>query len=69
MKREQMLTVLLVVLVIVSAVQAFQLVLLGGAVSSGTVAKTSTSAPASSGGSSPSVPSSIQNLPQMVGGC
>lgn len=67
MKKETMLTVLLVVLVAVSVVQAFQLVGLSGAMSSGSVTKAP--APASTESSSPNVPSSLQNLPQMVGGC
>jgi len=62
------LVVLLVVLVIASAVQAFQLVSLSSSVSSGSVTKTSAAAPLASG-STAQVPSNLQNLPQMVGGC
>lgn len=67
MKRETMLTVLLVVLIVVSAVQAVQLVTLSSAISSGSSIKAPS--PAAAGSGAAQVPSSLQNLPQMVGGC
>ena len=67
MKKETILMALLVVLVVVSAVQAVQLVTLSSAISGGTIAKSSVVT--SGSGSGASIPSSLQNLPSMVGGC
>ena len=70
MSKTMILTLVLVVMVLVSAVQAYQLTTLKTKIenneltTSSRVVKSST---ASSGGAS--VPSSLQNLPQMVGGC
>ena len=66
MKKEKLLIVLLVLLVIASAVQAFQLVSLSSSISSGSVTKAA--APLASSGTA-QIPSNLQNLPTMVGGC
>ncbi len=70
MNKNLILAIVLGILVIVSVVQAFQLSSLkakvGGAGVSTVSAPASVSAPSSGGAS---VPSSLQNLPQMVGGC
>ena len=72
MDKNIMLAVVLGILVVVAVVQAFQLSGLKSQVAvSGGGAKLSTpvvSGGAPSGGS-PSLPSNIQNLPSMVGGC
>jgi hypothetical protein len=76
MKREIILTAMLVVLVFVSAVQGLQLAELSGKVEKVSIeAASTTSASLKSGSSSSgsgggtSLPSSLQNLPSMVGGC
>jgi regulatory protein YycH of two-component signal transduction system YycFG len=68
MKKETVLTVLLVILVLVSLVQAFQLMSLNERVKTGAVVA-STSKPTAAASSSSKLPSSLQDLPQMVGGC
>lgn len=65
MNRNILMVVLLMVLVIVSAVQAFQLNDLKGKVSSGTIGKTVSPVAVQSGASG----NSINELPSMVGGC
>ena len=65
MNRNVIIVIVLVVLVLLTAVQAIQLSSLKTSISTGKVAVGS--APSSSGGAS--VPSNIQNLPSMVGGC
>ena len=78
MKSEMLLSVLLGILIVVSAIQAYQLVNLKESISSGTVAVSSSSAQYSSAsptqqsasaGNQQSVPSGLQNAPNMVGGC
>jgi len=73
MKKTTILTVVLAVLVLVSVVQAVQLDGLKEVVSEGqlTVKSASTTLPVanSPAKTTSSVPKSIQNLPQMVGGC
>ena len=74
MNKNMLISVVLVVFVVVAAVQAFQLTglktkLEGNELST---AKSRTVKPAvksSGGGSDVSVPKSLENLPQMVGGC
>ena len=62
-------------LIVISAVQAYQLATikskLGGAPTGGSTVKTTTTTTptASSGGAAPQLPSSLENLPSMVGGC
>ncbi len=60
------LAVIVAVLVVVAVVQAVQLNGLKEKVQSGVALKPSSAAPSSTGGNAPS---SLQNLPQMVGGC
>ena len=67
MNRNVIIVIVLVVLVLLTAVQAVQLNGLKTSISTGKVSVGS--APAQSSGSGASVPSSIQDLPSMVGGC
>ena len=75
MKKTTILTGVLIVLVLVSIVQGVQLNSLKGVIADGklTVKSAGSSLPAAgaatSSGNAASVPKSIQNLPQMVGGC
>ncbi len=66
MDRNVVIVIVLVVLVLLTAVQAIQLSAVKSQVQSGKVNVASAPASSSSGNS---VPSSIQNLPNMVGGC
>ncbi len=59
--------VVLGALVLIALFQAFQLFGLKDKLSSGTT--TAAPAPQAQGGASPSLPSNLQNLPSMVGGC
>ena len=65
MNRNEIIVIVLVVLVLLTAVQAIQLSSLKSGISTGKVSVGS--APAQSSGAS--VPSNIQDLPSMVGGC
>jgi len=67
MNRNVIIVIVLVVLVLLTAVQAIQLSSLKSQIKTGSVSLGSGSAPSS--GSGASVPSNIQNLPAMVGGC
>ena len=67
MNRNVIIVIVLVVLVLLTAVQAIQLNSLKTSISTGTVSVGS--APVQSSGHSGSVPSSIQDVPSMVGGC
>lgn len=74
MKKTTIVTIILGVLVLISVVQAFQLNGLKTNLEEGQVSISSSgsSAPVSSGGTSGgtgSLPSSIKDLPTMVGGC
>ena len=75
MKQTTILTIILGVLVIVSIVQVVQLNSMKAKISEGgqlSVGKSSTKAASQSGSgekSTASLPSSIKDLPQMVGGC
>ena len=66
MDRNVVIVIVLVVLVLLTAVQAIQLSAVKSQVQSGKV--NVASAPAS-GSSGKSIPSNIQDLPSMVGGC
>ncbi len=70
MDKNVIIAIVLGVLVLVSVVQAFQLNTLKEKVSEGklTIGKTSSSVSTGSG-SGASIPSNIQDLPSMVGGC
>ena len=65
MNRNVIIVIVLVVLVLLTAVQAIQLSSLKTSIATGKLAVGSASS--SSGGAS--VPSNIQDLPSMVGGC
>ena len=65
MNRNVIIVIVLVVLVLLTAVQAIQLSSLKSSISTGKVSVGN--APAQSSGAS--VPSNIQDLPSMVGGC
>lgn len=74
MKKNLFMAIILVVLVLISFVQAFQLNSLKNKLADSSVsidAKSGSTAVASGGssGGSASLPSNIQNLPTMVGGC
>lgn len=73
MEKEMLLTIILGLLVLVSAVQAYQIIGLknsgytAGSPATGTeAASRQSSAPQGSGSG---VPTSLQNVPDMVGGC
>ena len=65
MNRNVIIVIVLVVLVLLTAVQARQLSSLKSSISAGKVSVGSS--PPASGGAS--VPSNVQDLPSMVGGC
>ncbi len=74
MEKNLIITIALVLLVVVSAAQSLQISSLkntltegGASISGGSSVKSTSSAGGSSG--SPQLPSSLQNLPGMVGGC
>lgn len=73
MEMNKIMAGVLLILVLVSAVQTFQLSKLGATVKSGGngVSLVGAAAAAPSGGSSggASLPSNLQNLPSQVGGC
>ena len=67
MNRNVIIVIVLVVLVLLTAVQAIQLSSLKSSISSGKVSVGSAPLQSSSGGNS--LPSSLDNLPNQVGGC
>jgi len=67
MNRNVIIVIVLVVLVLLTAVQAIQLSSLKASISTGKVSVGS--APMQSSGVGGGVPSNIQDLPSMVGGC
>ena len=74
MEKNTIVGIVLGILVLVSVVQAFQMTSLRSQLSGGNVqsaaAGTPVSGPAPSGGAKAAqVPASLQNLPDMVGGC
>ena len=68
MEKNVIIVIVLVVLVLLTAVQAIQLSALKTSINTGkvNVGSSAGSAPSTSSGSAPS---SVQNLPSMVGGC
>lgn len=68
MNQTTIVAIVLGVLVLIAAVQAFQFSQIKSQLGQGTATVQTTAAPSTSGGA-PTVPSSLQNLPQMVGGC
>jgi len=75
MKKEVLITLVLAILVLVSLVQALQLRSLKSQIETGSfsVQTKAAATPVASGsagsGGSPALPQSLDNLPQMVGGC
>jgi len=72
MNQNVVIAIVLGALVLIAAVEAYQLVGLKNKIESGNVQVASASAPApqaSGGGGAPALPTSLQNLPGMVGGC
>jgi len=74
MKTTTIVAIILGVLVLISVVQAFQLNGLKEKVSDGqlsvsSAAKTTAASSGDSGKTTSALPSSVKNLPQMVGGC
>ena len=67
MEQKTVIMIVLGVLVLIAAVQAYQFSELKTQLAGGSRSVSTVSAPASSG--SPQLPSNLQNLPQMVGGC
>ncbi len=67
MDKNIIIAVVLAALVLVAAVQAVQLFNLRSKISNGQVAVQSPVG--GTGGSSPTLPSGLENLPSMVGGC
>lgn len=67
MEQKTIVTIILGVLVLIAAVQAYQFSELKTKLAGGSVPVATVSAPSS--GNAPQVPSNLQNLPQMVGGC
>ncbi len=70
-RKEMLVAVLIGVLVLTAGIQTIQLV---GLTSAEVIVPASSGAPlagkaVASGGSAPSVPTNLQNLPSMVGGC
>ena len=68
MNKNVVIAIVLGALVLIAGVQAFQLFTLKTKLAGGQI---STSAPTQSGGGggSPQLPSNLENLPSMVGGC
>ena len=71
MEKNNLMTIVLAVLVLVAAVQAYQLSGLGDKVDDGSISSGSVTAKATttSTRSNAVLPSSLDNLPNMVGGC
>ncbi|MCK4967993.1 MAG: hypothetical protein KAS12_02965 [Candidatus Aenigmarchaeota archaeon] len=74
MEKDTMIAILLGILVLVSVVQAVELTNLKtgieeGKITLGAKSAATTTSTTSSGGSGAVVPSNLQNLPDMVGGC
>lgn len=67
MNQTTILAIVLGVLVIIAAVQAYQFTEIKSKISSGAVPVAAASSGHSGGGAA--MPASLQNLPQMVGGC
>jgi hypothetical protein len=68
MNRNVIIVIVLVVLVMLTAVQAIQLSSLKTSISTGKVS-VAANKPAASSAGAPALPSSLDDLPNMVGGC
>lgn len=72
MNQNVVIAIVLGALVLIAAVEAYQLMGIKDKISSGGVQVATAGAPAAQatgGGGAPALPSSLQNLPSMVGGC
>lgn len=71
MNQNVVIAIVLGALVLIAAVEAYQLMSLKDKISSGGVQVATAGAPApqAAGGGAPTLPSSLENLPSMVGGC
>lgn len=72
MNKNLIIAIVLGALVLIAVVQAWQLVSIKSAVASGSISTASVSTPTAAGGgggSGANLPSNLQNLPGMVGGC
>jgi len=67
MNKNVVIAIVLGALVLIAGIQAFQLFTLKTKLAGGQIS--TTTAPAAGGGSSPQLPSNLENLPSMVGGC
>jgi hypothetical protein len=68
MNKNIVIAIVLGALVLIAGIQAFQLFTLKDKLGSGQISA-GTNTQASAGGGSPQLPSNLQNLPNMVGGC
>lgn len=68
MNKNVIIAIVLGALVLIAGIQAFQLFTLKDKLGSGQIS-TGTSTQANAGGSSPQLPSNLQDLPSQVGGC
>ena len=69
MDKKMIVMIVLVVLVVIAAVQAFQLNEIKSSISEGGIKSVGQVTPTASSGGSPALPSALENLPTMVGGC
>jgi len=68
MNKNVVIAVVLGALILIAGVQAFQLFTIKDKLASGNIATTTTTQTGGDGGS-PKLPSNLENLPGMVGGC
>jgi len=69
MDKNVVIAIVLGVLVLIAGVQAFQLFTLKNKLADGQFSTNTATGAASPSGSGPQLPSNLQNLPNMVGGC
>ena len=69
MNKNVVIAIVLGALVLIAGVQAFQLFTLKSKLAEGQFATSSPTQAGTASGSSPQLPSNLQNLPTMVGGC
>ena len=69
MNKNIIIAIVLGVLVVIAGVQAWQLMSIKNKLTTGAISSSGPVAQASSGSGSPQLPSNLQNLPGMVGGC
>ena len=68
MNKNVVIAIVLGALILIAGVQAFQLFTIKGKLASGEF-RAGTATQSAGGGGSPQLPSNLQNLPDMVGGC